>query len=64
MAHGVDVSAVLKRAEDKALKTLVWFREATSSANYAERLDNYEEIFARQHALRVLWEAAEKKGTR
>ena len=62
MAHGVDVSAVLRRAEEKAQKTLVWFREATSSAHYAERLDNYEEIYARQHALRVLWDESQKKG--
>ena len=56
MAHGIDVRAVLLRAETKALKTLEWFREATSSNNYAERLDGYEEVFARAHALRVLWE--------
>ncbi len=60
MAHGVDVSAVLRRAEEKALKSLVWFREATAARDYAERLDGYEEVYARQHAIRVLWEASQK----
>lgn len=54
--HEKRVHAILCRAEEKARKQLKSFGDATAARDYETRFENYEEVWARAEALRLLWE--------